>query len=261
MHFNALIFLLFINFYLNIVDNIGTALYSGAILIKNKTHNTGNLASMLSKIDIYQEICDEIVLGDLSPGQKITEKSLSERFGTSRGPVREALRRLEANALITWVPNAGARVALFTHAQVQSLLHVRLLLECDAARHAATHATADDINAIEQLLEQHAQAIQASLDGGYAKQNYNNDFHAAIIRASKNCYTEEILLEELYVRLQICRNQYAQTSSRGEPALDEHRKILDAIKEKNPDLTELRMRQHLQKSHENILTLMQQHTQ
>lgn len=211
---------------------------------------------MISKLDIYQEICEEIALGALSPGQKITEKSLSERFGVSRGPVREALRRLEANALITWVPNVGARVASFSKKQIESLLHVRLLLECDAARNAAINATEDDIQNIEQLLQQHAEVIQSNQDGHYVKQDYNNDFHAAIIRASKNCYTEEILLEELYVRLQICRHQYAKNSLRGEPALDEHRNILEALKEKNPDLIELRMRQHLQKSHENILMLM-----
>ena len=211
---------------------------------------------MISKLDIYQEICDEIVLGALSPGQKITEKSLSERFGTSRGPVREALRRLEANALITWVPNAGARVASFSKQQIESLLHVRLLLECDAARDAAINASPQDIEAIELLLQQHAETIQAKQDGRYAEQSHNNDFHAAIIRVSKNCYIQEILLEELYVRLQICRNQYAHNGSRGEQALYEHQKILEALKEKNPDLTQLRMRQHLQKSHDNILVAL-----
>ena len=216
---------------------------------------------MSQKLDIYQEISSEIARGVLQPGQKITEKVLSERFGTSRGPVREALRRLETNALITCIPNAGARVASFSSEQIKSLMHVRLLLECDAARSAAINATPAEIDAIEAMLEQHAQAIKENPDGSYAEQTYNNDFHAAIVKASKNCYMEEILLGELYVRLQICRNQYAKTSSRGASALFEHQRILDALKEKNPDLAELRMRQHLEQSHENILVKMQQHLQ
>ncbi len=202
---------------------------------------------------LYESISQSIITGALKPNQKLNEQSLATQFGTSRGPIREVLRKLESKSLISFVPNVGARIQGVSLKQAEDLLSIRLVLECMAVESACRNITDAELHMLQALLDSHAQRIVAKGDGTYITQNENNDFHKAIIQASHNAYLQQILNEELYVRLQICRNQHTWEGRRADEALHEHRQILAAIYNRDGELARLYMNRHLHFSHNNIL--------
>ena len=213
-------------------------------------------------VDIYNTISQSIINGTLKANEKLNEQSLANHFGTSRGPIREALRKLESKSLVSFVPNVGVRIQGISLKKAEDLLSIRLVLECMAVESACHHITDDEIQGLYDLLDSHAQRIYEKNDGAYITQNENNDFHKAIIQASHNAYLQEILNKELYVRLQICRHQHTWKQRRADEALHEHRQILDAINDRDSELASLFMKRHLQYSHDNILeTIKQKNTQ
>ncbi len=210
---------------------------------------------MSTSQDIYDILSNEIIYGTLPPNEKITEKVLADRFGTSRGPVRDALQRLQNNALITRMPNGGTRVVSFTPKQAKDLLHVLMLLECESAKQAAIHATDADITHIESILNTHGHIIAKHNKPSYLYQHYNTAFHLAIAKASQNAYIEDIMKDDLYLRLQACRNQNLSTitESRYASGFIEHKNIFHAIKNKDKKMAKLLMKRHLHISHSNVI--------
>ncbi|MEM7284403.1 MAG: GntR family transcriptional regulator, partial [Pseudomonadota bacterium] len=94
---------------------------------------------------VFETLQNAIVTGKLVPGEKIKEPELAKRFGTSRGPLRDALRRLEARRLVTNTPNAGARVVSLSLKQLVELYQVREALEGMTCRLAAVHMSDQEI--------------------------------------------------------------------------------------------------------------------
>ena len=101
---------------------------------------------------VFGQIQDAIVKGELKSGVKMSEAELTARYGVSRGPLREALRRLEARKLLTRIPHVGVRVVALTIEDVLQMYQVREVLEGMAARLAAQHATDEEVQSLKQLL-------------------------------------------------------------------------------------------------------------
>lgn len=204
---------------------------------------------------LAEAICEEIVQGKLGPGEKLNEVALATRFDVSRGPVREALKRLAERSLVTFAPNAGARVVSHTLDDIVHLLDVREHLEGAAARLAASRMTADEKADLRRLLDTHALAVAASQDGAYIQHPDDLDFHYVIIKAAKNPILFSILCDELYPHLRIFRRHHRYTAGRGKRALEEHRRILVAIEEGDAELAELLMRKHISAARETLREL------
>ena len=100
--------------------------------------------------DIAVLIEEAIVSGELAPGTVLRQEQLSERFGVSRTPVREALRRLAALGLVSFVPNRGVRVRTLSHAELREAFLVRAELEGLVTEIAAKKLTADDLLRLEE---------------------------------------------------------------------------------------------------------------
>lgn len=100
---------------------------------------------------LRQEISD----GRLHPGEPLRQEQLALRFGTSRIPVREALRTLQAEGLVSYSPNRGAIVAIVSDAEIQEMLEVRLALECHALRLAVPNAADADVAHARRILEEY----------------------------------------------------------------------------------------------------------
>lgn len=106
---------------------------------------------------VFEALQDAIVRGDIPPGARVGETELAERFGTSRGPLREALRRLEARRLVERTPHVGIRIASLGHAALMEIYYVREALEGMAARLAAMHMTSEEVAGLKVLLATHEQ--------------------------------------------------------------------------------------------------------
>ena len=205
---------------------------------------------------IAERICAElktaIIRGELAQGAKLNEPLLAARYGISRGPLREALRRLEGLGLVDHVPHAGARVVRLTRDDLLEIYYIREALEGMAARLAATMMSEAEIAELFALLNQHAEQIKADAGRTYFQQEGNFDFHFRIVRASRNPKLVQILQGDLYHRVRMYRYQSSQQSSRPEKALLEHRRIVEAIAARDGELAELLMRRHIQSARQAI---------
>jgi len=215
--------------------------------------------SPFEQTTIADRICEElktaIIRGEIAQGSKLNEPMLAARYGISRGPLREALRRLEGLGLVDHVPHVGARVVRLTREELLEIYYIREALEGMAARLAAELMTEAEIQDLFDLLEQHAEQIKADEGCAYFQQEGNLDFHFRIVRASRNPKLIQILQGDLYHRVRMYRYQSSQQAARAEKALREHRRIVEAIAEHDGELAELLVRRHIQGARRTIAQL------
>lgn len=201
---------------------------------------------------VFRTIQAAIVTGKIEPGSKISEPELARTYGISRGPLREAIHRLEGQRLLVRVPHVGARVVSLSHKELIELYEIRESLEGLACRLAAERMTEQEVSELREILDTHERdaAFQAGID--YFQQEGDYDFHYKIIRGSRNQMLANLLTEELYQLVRMYRLQYSATPNRPQQAFKEHHRILDAIAEGDGELAELLMRRHIATSRRNV---------
>ena len=194
---------------------------------------------------VFNELKEAIIKGDLAQGSKITEDEIAKKYGISRGPLREAIRRLEGLRLLVRKPHAGTRVVTLTHSMMEEIYTVREALEGMSARLAATRMSDDEVAELRQLLENHESTIDQSQGKEYFQREGDLDFHFRIAQASNNQWLMDLLSSELYQLLRMCRHRSSLTPERPLRALQEHKQIAEAIAQRDPELAELLMRRHI----------------
>ncbi len=201
---------------------------------------------------ILSDLQTAIVEGDLSPGEKLREPDLAKRFGTSRGPLRDALRRLEARRLVVTTPNAGARVVSLSIDQLLELYELREALEGQTARLAAERISRNELGELERLLDTHGDEVERQQGREYFRQHGDLDFHFRIARASANVLLYETLCVDHYQLMRLYRTKFSNRAGRPHRALAEHRRVLDALADGDGELAELLMRRHIRAARDMI---------
>ncbi|WP_299604166.1 GntR family transcriptional regulator [uncultured Tateyamaria sp.] len=128
----------------------------------------------------YAQLLAAIRTGEFAPGDRLRETDVADRLNLSRTPVREALRRLEADGIVEHRPRLGAVIRQLSHAELVELYEMRIVLERTAAEMAAKHAAAAEIDALSDLnsaMSKGSPAEAAAL---------NQDFHRGIYLATRN---------------------------------------------------------------------------
>lgn len=217
----------------------------------DETARTNTDSFTLSE-QVFRSIQAAIVCGDIAPGSKISEPELARIYGISRGPLREAIHRLEGQRLLVRVPHVGARVVSLSHAELIELYEIRESLESMACRLAAERMSAQDITELRLVLEAHERDAAFQAGVGYYQQEGDYDFHYRIIQGSGNQMLAKLLTEELYQLVRMYRIQFSTTPNRPQQAFKEHHSILDAIASGDGELAELLMRRHIAASRRNI---------
>ncbi|EOX1815402.1 GntR family transcriptional regulator [Vibrio cholerae] len=202
--------------------------------------------------NLTEYLIEAIVEGQLAPGSKISEPELAKQFQVSRGPLREALMRVEGLGLIERIPHIGARVIQLSPTKLVELYAVREALEGMAARLAARNITEIELAGLESLLSTHSTHIDQVEGASYFHQQGDFDFHYRIIQASRNQQLIGLLCDELYHLLRMYRYQSPRSHSRPVEALEEHKFILRAIRQRDEELTEMLMRRHISRSRQLI---------
>lgn len=185
---------------------------------------------MQSKDHIYNLIKDKIIRKELFPNTQIVESQLSEETGISRTPIREALKQLSYEGIITIIPNRGAFVSNPTPDKIKSVFECKKVLEAAAIKIACTNITDKELDVLEDLYLQGAKA-HASKDF-YMFTKLNDEFHMTIVRASKNsCYEKYVneLIQRSNVYLFFYDN-FMFTSADDSEALKGHARILALLK-------------------------------
>lgn len=201
---------------------------------------------------VFEALQSAIVRGDIAPGSRVGEADLAERFGTSRGPLREALRRLESRRLVERTPHVGIRIASLTHEALIEIYYVREALEGMAARLAAMHMTPGEVAGLRALLAEHERDEALQADTAYFQQEGDLDFHYRIILGSHNGALIDLLIGELYHRVRMYRYQFSAYANRPQKAFAEHQRIVEAIEAGDGDLAEMLMRRHVSTARQNI---------
>ncbi|TXY04262.1 GntR family transcriptional regulator [Vibrio cholerae] len=202
--------------------------------------------------NLTEYLIEAIVEGELAPGSKISEPELAKQFQVSRGPLREALMRVEGLGLIERIPHIGARVTQLSPTKLVELYAVREALEGMAARLAARNITEIELAGLESLLSTHSTHIDQVEGASYFHQQGDFDFHYRIIQASRNQQLIGLLCDELYHLLRMYRYQSPRSHSRPVEALEEHKFILRAIRQRDEELAEMLMRRHISRSRQLI---------
>lgn len=198
---------------------------------------------------------DDIVRGVIPPGTRVGEVELAARYGVSRGPMREVIRRLESRKLLERKVHVGTRVVSLDPERLAQLYYVREALEGMAARLAATAMDAVEIDGLFELLEQHEQQQDLKEGVAYFQREGDLDFHYRIIQGSRNPALADTLIGELYHLIRMSRYQFSSgVAKRPHQALKEHRRIVEAIEARDPELAEMLMRRHISRARLNIET-------
>ncbi|MDP2560785.1 GntR family transcriptional regulator [Psychrobium sp. 1_MG-2023] len=198
----------------------------------------------------FYQLRKDIVEGDITAGAKLSETELSTKHAVSRAVVREAINRLESCHLVERKANVGARVVALTPEGLIELYQVRESLEGMAARLAATNMTEHEIAELQLLLDSHSDKVRTSAN--YYQEAGDVDFHYRIILGSKNNHLISMLLEGTYHLVRMYRVQLGMAGERVSTAFDEHKHIVQAITNRDPELAEMLMRRHILYSKNNI---------
>ena len=189
----------------------------------------------------YERIRGYVLGGDVPPGARLGQVELAERFGISRTPVREALRRLTGEGLVDFHSNRGFRVADLGLDAVLRRMEVRSLVEPGIARLAAQRRTEEDLQHLQETI-----ASQESSGDGISAHDASRDFHMALARASGNDELARVL-NSLWL-VEVGRRLLARRTADPNWLHDdvsEHREILTAVREKRAPEAERLMAEHI----------------
>jgi DNA-binding GntR family transcriptional regulator len=193
----------------------------------------------------YASIRDGILSGEFPPGHRLGEVELATLLGTSRTPVREALRRLGADGLIETEPNRGARVRTWDDRDLESLFSVRALIEGFAAGLAAQHVGLPQLAELHTLCDQmDAVAAPGPEHDLHLVANLNERFHAAVHLASRNQLVPGLARSLIQIPM-VVRTFMTYTPARLAESMRQHRDILSALTMRDSNWAEAAMRNHV----------------
>lgn len=205
---------------------------------------------------VTTRIRDAILQGGLAPGQRLVEAELTERFGATRGGVRQALMQLEGEGLVERERNRGARVRSLSLEEAIEITEARAVLEGLCAAKAATRMDDAQREQLGSLGQRMTEAVEAGDVVGYS--SLAQEIHATIRDHSQQTTVSD-LLERL--RYQSVRYHFSVALIPGRPrvGLEEHLRVIGAVVSGDPVAAEREMREHLLVVTEALRTLGEQH--
>jgi DNA-binding GntR family transcriptional regulator len=201
----------------------------------------------LANKSLYEEVADlireKIFTHELAPGSWIDEKSLTTQFGISRTPLREAIKVLASEGLITMKIRRGAYVTEVDINEIAQIFHVIALLEGNACKEVASSATDQQLELLDGIhLKLEKAAADRDIDRFF---ELNQEFHDKIQEISGNRWMRKVITDLRQV-LKLQRRNSLTKLGRLEQSLQEHRQILSAIIARKGDIAQELMINHLQ---------------
>ena len=198
----------------------------------------------------YQELKRTILEGRVAPGEKLNEVELARALGISRTPVREAINRLGKEGLVEIFPQRGAFVVQFSEKDIFELFLIRENLEGLAARLAADRITDSSLARLESCVHGFKEPFSDKDIQRYAREDFR--FHQSIVTLSDARRLIQ-LVSSLHDHIRIFRLTTRGVSDRMKSSLAEHRFIIEALRKKDPEESEERMRQHIRRVRDGVM--------
>ena len=199
---------------------------------------------------VYQTLRKAILTGRFSPNERLTEVQLGELLGTSRTPIREALRKLELEGLVVIIPRSGARVAPITAKQLKDVLEVRRTLDVLAAQLACRRITEEQKLRLEAAAREFEDSVSSRDKTRIAKADVS--FHEIIAEAADNGKLVQIL-NSLADQIYRYRYEYIKDDNSYNRLIEEHWALFHGIADKDEAAAAETARKHVDNQENSIL--------
>lgn len=199
---------------------------------------------------VFNRLREDILSGKYQDYEELKEVAIGEELGVSRTPVREAFRQLELEGLIQIVPNKGAYVTGITAKDVKDIYMIRSSLEGMCARLATENITDEQLEELEENV--YLASFHASKGHMEQMTELDNRFHHILYEACDSKMLEK-LLQDFHQYVMRIRKKTLSTKERGIASNEEHRQIMEAIKEKNPDKAQQLATMHMNNAYDNMV--------
>ncbi|MHB1126042.1 MAG: GntR family transcriptional regulator [Bacillota bacterium] len=204
---------------------------------------------------VFETLREAIINGRLKPSERLMEVQVAEELGVSRTPVREAIRKLELEGFVVMIPRKGAYVAGISTKDYAEVFEIRAALESLAAGLAAERITEDELEELERLLVQLAEC--AENNDVTALIQVDTDFHDVLYKASRNERLVQIV-SNLREQIQRFRSTSLAYPGRIRETLEEHKKLVEAISERNATLAQSLAQEHIENAEDSLLEAVRQ---
>ena len=199
---------------------------------------------------VFQKLRDNILNGKYGEHEELREITIGKELGVSRTPVREALRQLELEGLVTIVPNKGAYVTGITAKDVKDIYLIRSQLEGLCARLATENITDEQLNKLDEIIllsefhlkRENSAEQMAELD---------SKFHYVLYEASNSRILSHVLTD-FHKYVLMARKLSVVSEDRAKKSINEHKKILCAIRNRDADMAEQLANEHIMQVIQNL---------
>ncbi|MDF2716692.1 MAG: GntR family transcriptional regulator [Paenibacillus sp.] len=207
--------------------------------------------------ELVKYIKQQIITGELNPGDRIVETKLARELGVSQTPVREAIRHLHGEGIITIVPNKGPMVRTLDMKDVFEIYSVRSMLEGLAIRLATQNATEEQIAGLESFYEQmkqkqHDESVPSLLQD-------SSHIHRTIIEMAGHSRLMN-MYQSISFQISLV-NRLLGAKSTKQKEVDQHLELIEALKKRDPDYAEQTMRKHIFRSYRDFVQLTEKKDQ
>lgn len=194
----------------------------------------------------YEFLKSSVLSGQFNPGERLTEEHLAKKLGVSRTPVREALHKLESEGLIKALETRGFIVSRDSKDEVEDLFDLRAILEGYALRIISERISKEDLERLNGFIERAENALKRERIEEVFKWNtkFHDTLHGIVVE-KKRLHRLLVNIRKYVLRY---RRDTLQYPDGGKRTVDGHRKILLALRLKDPDLCERMMREHIQEA-------------
>jgi len=193
---------------------------------------------------VFEKLQKAVFSGKFKSGDRITEKEIAEELKVSRTPVREALYRLASTGLIKIIPHRGFIISRWSSKEIKDVIELRIALEIFAVKLAIQRILPNEINELKTLIVKMDKAVKK--EDMMKASHLNYLFHNKIILASKNKELFEVT-EPIKNKIHHFRIISISSPNRLKESFEEHKKILDAIINKDIELAQGLTSQHIKK--------------
>ncbi len=205
----------------------------------------------------YDSFTDNLLSRRIRPGQFVTQRELSALTKMPLGAIRELIPRLEADGLVTTVPQRGMQITHIDVELVRNAFQLRIILELEAAAHFAVHASDQARAALEKSHRDILEAAERGIDDALVEraQNVDWEFHETLIDHLQNRIVSDVYrVNAIKIRL-IRQELIALQPEIVLSVIGDHMKIIEALNSRNPDTARAALRQHLEKSRRRALKI------
>jgi DNA-binding GntR family transcriptional regulator len=207
----------------------------------------------------YAVLRNAILSGELAVGMRIVETQLAEQLQVSRTPIREAIRQLQRENLITTDGNGALRVATLSVSDAVQLYDCRISLEQLSVSEACRNATPERLSALELVVQraEKSQGLPSSQFTSYQLLHLDYEFHRLLAESSANQWLVQIL-DQVFDKMALLRLRTMEHNPRVLEIRSEHRRIYEAIRDRDPVSATQAIQYHLISSKERVIQAIKQ---